>query len=95
MSDNQYAGIFKGITFLPLIDDAGNFTFTYEVLGFSSKYINKIFIKTISGGSSFVDYVLFYQDEEPTIDDMPLYLIEETKTDDKESRNTGVRQKVI
>jgi hypothetical protein len=69
------------------------FSFSYQILGFSSPAINKIFLKTVSGYSSFVDYLLFYQNEEPNDTHEPLYAIEETKTDDKESRNTGVFQR--
>ena len=69
------------------------FTFTYEVIGFRCNIVNKIYIKTIKGHSSFVDFLIFYQENEPTQEDIPLYIIEETKTDDKESRNTGVYQR--
>ncbi len=44
-------------------------------------------MKTVSGNSSFTDFLIFYQKDEP------IYAIEETKTDDKESRNTGVYQR--
>lgn len=37
--------------------------------------------------------MIFYQKDEPTIKDEPIYAVEETKTDDKESRNTGVYQR--
>jgi hypothetical protein len=37
--------------------------------------------------------LIFYQKDEPTLKDEPIYAIEETKTDDKESRNTGVYQR--
>ena len=47
----------------------------------------------MSGTSSFVDFLIYYQDNEPTPADAPLYAIEETKTDDSESRNTGVYQR--
>ena len=69
------------------------FTFIYEVKGFDCKKVSHVYIKTISGNSSLVDYLIFYQEAEPTIKDIPIYAIEETKTDDKESRNTGVYQR--
>lgn len=50
-------------------------------------------MKTVSGNSSFTDFLIFYQKDEPTLKDEPIYAIEETKTDDKESRNTGVYQR--
>jgi hypothetical protein len=37
-----------------------------------------------------MDFLVFYQNDEPKITDKPIYAIEETKTDDGESRNTGV-----
>ncbi|MCA6071405.1 MAG: hypothetical protein LE168_03335, partial [Endomicrobium sp.] len=49
--------------------------------------------KTVSGYSSFVDFLVFFQNKEPTTKDKPIYAIEETKTDDSESRNTGVYQR--
>lgn len=69
------------------------FSFTYEVIGFKCSKVDKIFIKTVSGSSSFTDFLIFYQDNLPGVTDTPLYAIEETKTDDKESRNTGVYQR--
>ncbi len=77
---------------LPILED-GRFTFTYEVTGFKCNKVNKVLIKTVSGNSSFTDFLVFYQVNEPTNADTPIYAIEETKTDDKESRNTGVYQR--
>ncbi len=91
--DNEIPCFIDTIRILPVLNDDGNFSFTYEVVGFESKKINKVFIKTVSGQSSFVDYMLFYQDPEPTPSDIPMYGIEETKTDDSESRNTGIFQR--
>lgn len=69
------------------------FTFTYEVTGFRCNKVDKVYVKTVSGNSSFTDFLIFYQKDEPTLKDEPIYAIEETKTDDKESRNTGVYQR--
>lgn len=77
----------------PLLSKDNCFKFTYEVKGFNSPKVDHVYIKTISGSSSFVDYLLYYQDEEPTALDTPILAIEETKTDDSESRNTGVYQR--
>lgn len=93
MRDHSITGFFDPIRFIPVLDDGGSFKFIYEVLGLRSEKIHKIFIKTVSGESSFVDYLLFYQDNEPRNEDTPLYVIEETKTTDKESRNTGIGQR--
>lgn len=76
----------------PILQE-GKFTFTYEVTGFNCNKVEKVFVKTVSGNSSFTDFLIFYQEKEPTIADTPIYAIEETKTDDKESRNTGVYQR--
>lgn len=90
--DNEYAVIVDTIRILPLLDNE-SFSFTYEVKGFHCNKVNKVLIKTISGTSSFTDFLVYYQDEEPSLKDIPIYAIEETKTDDSESRNTGVYQR--
>jgi hypothetical protein len=90
--DYAYVASVDSIHIFPILND-GVFTFTYEVIGLSCKKIDRVFIKTVSGNSSFVDYMLFYQKEEPIDSDIPIYVIEETKTDDSESRNTGVYQR--
>lgn len=71
------------------------FTFKYEVKGVALSDINKIYLKTVSGDSSFLDYLLFEQDEEPVENDNThmIMAFEETKTSDEESRNTGVYQR--
>ncbi len=50
---------------LPILDKNKRFTFTYEVVGFTCNKINRIYIKTTSGTSSFVDYLIFCQEGEP------------------------------
>lgn len=91
--DNEIPCFIDIIRILPILNDKNNFSFTYEVVGFKSNKINQVFIKTISGQSSFVDFLIFYQEQEPKTEDTPLYAIEETKTDDAESRNTGIFQR--
>ena len=90
--DQKISFFFHGLRILPVLED-GIFTFTYKVIGFDCNRVDSIIIKTISGTSSFVDYMVFFQDALPLLTDTPLYLIEETKTDDSESRNTGVFQR--
>jgi hypothetical protein len=90
--DHKIASFIDTLRIIPLVKN-NQFAFTYELKGFDSNKVNKVFIKIVSGKSSFVDFLIFYQDQEPTNHDKPLYLIEETKTDDKESRNTGVYQR--
>ena len=81
------------IRIIPLLNEDKTFSFTYEIIGFKCAKIEKVFIKTVSGSSSFTDFLVFYQNNQPTQNDQPIYAIEETKTDDKESRNTGVYQR--
>ena len=77
---------------VPIIK-GGHFLFTYKTEGVVSKDFDNVFIKIASGNSSFVDFLVFYQEKEPDQSSKPLYAIEETKTDDSESRNTGVYQR--
>lgn len=93
-AEDQHCG-FSGdsIRIIPILNPNKTFAFTYEVIGFKCAKVNRIYIKTVSGRSSFTDYLIFYQDKQPVVTDTPLYAIEETKTDDKESRNTGVYQR--
>ncbi len=86
----------NALQIIPILDNDNKFTFTYEIIGVTSRNkdcFNKIFLKTVSGASSFVDFLVFLQEKEPQITDTPIYAIEETKTDDSESRNTGVYQR--
>ena len=91
--DNKLPCFIDTIRILPILDKDRKFSFLYEVVGFRSNKINKIFLKIVSGYSSFVDFLVFYQYDQPKENDIPLYAIEETKTDDTESRNTGVYQR--
>lgn len=81
------------INIIPLLDENKCFKFTYRVTGFECTKVKNVFIKSVSGYSSFVDYLVFYQDDQPNPTDVPIFAIEETKTDDSESRNTGVYQR--
>lgn len=69
------------------------FLFIYKIEGITVSSIDNIFIKIVSGHSSFVDYLVFEKKEQPIESDKPLYIIEETKTDDLESRNTNAYQR--
>lgn len=90
--DNKFIVSVKGLQILPVFK-AGHFTFIYQVLGVKCKGYKNIFIKIASGNSSFVDFLIFLQINEPDQSSKPTYAIEETKTDDSESRNTGVYQR--
>ena len=91
--DQQCGFLGDSIRIIPLLDENKCFNFTYEVIGFKCARVKSIFIKTVSGSSSFTDFLVYYQDNIPGPSEEPLYAIEETKTDDKESRNTGVYQR--
>ena len=74
----------------------GCFKFIYEVEGLKVNNADKILIKTVSGSSSFLDFLLFKQANAPTegdTNDNLIMAIEETKTSDDESRNTGIYQR--
>ena len=81
------------IRILPVLNSTGEFSFIYEIKGFDSKNIENVYLKIVSGNSSFVDFLIFLSTNEPTNKDIPIYAIEETKTDDAESRNTGIFQR--
>ncbi len=73
----------------------GVFLFEYIVQGVSVNKIGTIIIKIISGYSSFMDYMLIEQELSPenhSLDNI-VFLLEETKTSDAESRNTGIGQR--
>jgi uncharacterized protein YdaT len=93
LNDNNISGFIDHIRILPVLNNNNSFSFVYEVTGITTPKIFKIYIKIISGTSSFVDYLVFKSINEPNQNDIPIYAIEETKTDDKESRNTGVYQR--
>ena len=79
----------------PIIEN-GIFKFIYVIEGLKVERANNILIKTVSGSSSFLDFLLFKQEHAPTVGcsaDNLIMAIEETKTSDDESRNTGVYQR--
>lgn len=93
MTDYSFTGFIDLIRIIPILTADRDFAFTYEIIGVKSEKINKVYIKIVSGYSSFVDYLVFFQKNKPNAEDIPIYAIEETKTDDSESRNTGVFQR--
>jgi hypothetical protein len=92
LQDRNISCFVDNIRIIPIFKN-NMFSFKYEVIGFKTPKINNIYIKIISGKSSFVDYLVFESIEPPKQCMTPVYAIEETKTDDKESRNTGVYQR--
>ena len=91
-SDKHLRVKFNNIKILPMFRE-NRFLFKYKILGIDVESINDIFLKIVSGGSSFVDYLVFLQSKEPKENSKPLYIVEETKTADVESRNTSVYQR--
>lgn len=90
--EQNLAAFIDTLRIIPILSD-GNFTSTYKVLGFTSPSVSSVYLKVVSGNSSFVDYLVYFQDDLPSPEQRPLFGIEETKTDDSESRNTGVFQR--
>lgn len=84
----------KGILISPVFKE-NRYSFTCEVYGVNIEGILNIYLKIVSGGSSFLDYLLIEQDDEPNDGDCSniVMAFEETKTSDDESRNTGVYQR--
>lgn len=93
VSANNFAVFFDTIRIIPVLDENSVFTSVYRILGVNSPAIENVFLRIISGNSSFVDYLLYFQDHEPVPAERPVFAIEETKTDDSESRNTGIFQR--
>lgn len=91
--DQGIASFIDKLRVVPVHNELGDFSFWYEVLGYKTPHVQRVLLKIISGKSSFVDFLIFYQDSEPVEGDRPLFMVEETKTDDEESRNTGVYQR--
>lgn len=91
--DNGIASFIDKLRVVPVQNEIGNFSFWYEVIGYKTPQVDRVLLKIISGNSSFIDFLVFFQDQEPSEGDRPLFMVEETKTDDEESRNTGVFQR--
>ena len=84
----------SNIVIKPIIEES-TFKFTYIVEGVNSTDFDKVYLKLVSGNSSFIDYLVCKQEHEPEDGDCSniLMAVEETKTNDKESRNTSVSQR--
>ena len=91
--DQGIASFIDKLRVVPVRNDQGDFSFWYEVIGYKTPQVDRVLLKIISGNSSFIDFLVFFQDKEPSEGDRPLFMVEETKTDDEESRNTGVYQR--
>jgi hypothetical protein len=91
--DQKLPSFIDKLRVIPLNNDDSDFSFWYEVLGYNSPKVDRVLLNIVSGSSSFIDFLVFFQEEEPKPGDRPLFMVEETKTDDKESRNTGIFQR--
>ena len=95
--EKDFSGIIKECSTIKIKPVIKNnvFEFYYLVEGLTLLNIDKIIIKTVSGNSSFFDFLVFKQENQPEgkNTDNLIMAIEETKTSDDESRNTGVYQR--
>jgi hypothetical protein len=83
--DMGFCAFVDNLPILPVLENT-KFSFTYELIGFKCNRINKILIKTVSGHSSFIDFLVFFKIKNlqaRILLSMYVYAIEETKTDDK------------
>lgn len=73
------------------------FSYIYDVENITSTKFENIYIKIVSGYSSFYDFLVFLQEDQPQVKNPEknnlICAIEETKTNDSESRNTGIYQR--
>ncbi|GHT24725.1 hypothetical protein AGMMS49953_07870 [Endomicrobiia bacterium] len=70
-TDRNSCAFIDNLRILPVLKN-NKFVFTYEVINFRCNKVDKAFIKTVSGYSSFVDFLVFFQDEEPSLKDKPV-----------------------
>ena len=63
--DHQCGFFGDTLRIIPVLNDRHEFTFEYEVVGFHCAKVNRVILKTVSGYSSFVDFLVFYQDTQP------------------------------
>ena len=60
LQDKNLCAFVDTLKILPIVKE-NCFTFSYEILGVSCKAIEKIYVKIVSGTSSFVDYLIFFK----------------------------------
>jgi len=58
--DYGFAVFVDTLRIFPILDD-NKFTFTYEVTGFRCNKVDKVYVKTVSGNSSFTDFLHSYR----------------------------------
>ncbi|EPW0563834.1 hypothetical protein ACWBS3_001645 [Campylobacter upsaliensis] len=59
LQDKKFCAFIDMLKILPIVKE-NRFTFGYEILGVSCKAVEKIYVKIVSGASSFVDYLVFF-----------------------------------
>ncbi|GAA7080136.1 hypothetical protein VN0426_00350 [Helicobacter pylori] len=60
--DNRIGIFISDFRIIPILDRCcGNFTFYYRVMGVCSHFIKNIYIRNVSGSSSFVDFLVFFK----------------------------------
>ncbi len=60
--DNRISIFISDFHIIPILDRCcGNFTFYYRVVGVCSHFIKNIYIRNVSGSSSFVDFLVFFK----------------------------------
>lgn len=92
----------NNLKIIPNINSKKVFENEFKIINTKIDGINEIILKIASGNSSFVDFLVFEQSSAPKETQINnendgnnlKLLIEETKTSDKESRNTGVYQRM-
>lgn len=83
----------SAIQVVPIFID-GKFDSTYRIVGVEINEASEVLLKIVSGHSSFVDLLIYETvNDLPTPAQNPTLIIEETKTADTESRNTGIFQR--
>lgn len=88
--DYNLKKIIKEVKIKPIFKDK-KFQFNYIIEGIQLDS----FLKLVEGNAgSFLDHLIFYQENEPIYTDRPLYVVEETKTTPSESRNVSVYQRL-
>jgi hypothetical protein len=94
-NDLGYQTAFDETLVLEPMINADVFSFTYKLKGTTSLDFKNVYVKIVSGSSSFMDYLVFLQPSQPIEGGRNnlLFAVEETKTSDDESRNTGVYQR--
>lgn len=57
--DHQCGFFGDTLRIIPVLNDRHEFAFEYEVVGFHCAKVNRVILKTVSGYSSFVDFLVF------------------------------------